>query len=55
VRQYTDSSFRALRRCVWYGIDEDRAFAVLKRYSQHTNTKLRDVAQQLIDTRHLPR
>ncbi|WP_406057503.1 GAF and ANTAR domain-containing protein [Kribbella sp. NBC_00889] len=37
-----------------YGIDEDRAFAVLKHYSQHTNTKLRDVAQQLIDTRHLP-
>ncbi|MEU4294037.1 GAF and ANTAR domain-containing protein [Kribbella sp. NPDC026596] len=38
-----------------YGIDEDRAFAVLKRYSQHTNTKLRDIAQELIDTRHLPR
>ncbi|MFG1621835.1 GAF and ANTAR domain-containing protein [Kribbella sp. NPDC049227] len=37
-----------------YSMDEERAFAVLKRYSQHTNTKLRDVAQQLIDTRHLP-
>ncbi|WP_433158392.1 GAF and ANTAR domain-containing protein [Kribbella sp. CA-247076] len=38
-----------------YGIDGDRAFEVLKRYSQDTNTKLRDVAQQLIETRKLPR
>jgi GAF domain-containing protein len=38
-----------------YDIDSDRAFAILKRYSQDTNTKLRDVAQQLIDTRRLPR
>jgi GAF domain-containing protein len=38
-----------------YGLDDDRAFAILKRYSQDTNTKLRDVAQQLIDTRKLPR
>ncbi|HZX08762.1 GAF and ANTAR domain-containing protein, partial [Kribbella sp.] len=37
-----------------YDIDADRAFAVLRRYSQDTNTKLRDVAQQLIDTRKLP-
>jgi GAF domain-containing protein len=37
-----------------FDIDADRAFAVLKRYSQDTNTKLRDVAQQLIDTRQLP-
>jgi hypothetical protein len=37
-----------------YGIDGDQAFAVLKRYSQDTNTKLRDVAQELIDTRALP-
>ncbi|MFK4087549.1 GAF and ANTAR domain-containing protein [Kribbella sp. NPDC020789] len=37
-----------------YDVDGDRAFAILKRYSQDTNTKLRDVAQQLIDTRHLP-
>jgi GAF domain-containing protein len=37
-----------------FDIDGDRAFAVLKRYSQDTNTKLRDVAQQLIDTRKLP-
>ncbi|MER7243252.1 GAF and ANTAR domain-containing protein [Kribbella sp. NPDC000426] len=38
-----------------YNLDGDRAFAILKRYSQDTNTKLRDVAQQLIDTRRLPR
>lgn len=38
-----------------YGIDAGRAFAVLRRYSQDTNTKLRDVAQRLIDTRQLPR
>jgi GAF domain-containing protein len=37
-----------------FDIDGDQAFAVLKRYSQDTNTKLRDVAQQLIDTRRLP-
>jgi GAF domain-containing protein len=37
-----------------FDIDSDRAFAVLRRYSQDTNTKLRDVAQQLIDTRKLP-
>ncbi|MFI5695317.1 GAF and ANTAR domain-containing protein [Kribbella sp. NPDC051586] len=37
-----------------FDIDGERAFAVLKRYSQDTNTKLRDVAQQLIDTRRLP-
>ena len=37
-----------------FDIDGDRAFAVLKRYSQDSNTKLRDVAQQLIDTRKLP-
>ncbi|NEA31729.1 GAF and ANTAR domain-containing protein [Streptomyces sp. SID13031] len=37
-----------------FDVDDDRAFAILKRYSQDTNTKLRDVAQQLIDTRKLP-
>jgi len=37
-----------------YGVDGDRAFAILRRYSQDTNTKLRDVAQRLIDTRKLP-
>jgi GAF domain-containing protein len=37
-----------------FDVDDDRAFAILKRYSQDNNTKLRDVAQQLIDTRRLP-
>jgi GAF domain-containing protein len=37
-----------------FDVDGDRAFAILKRYSQDTNTKLRAVAQQLIDTRKLP-
>ncbi|MGW6278524.1 GAF and ANTAR domain-containing protein [Kribbella sp. NPDC055071] len=37
-----------------YDLDGDRAFEVLKRYSQHNNRKLRDVAQELIDTRRLP-
>jgi GAF domain-containing protein len=37
-----------------YAIDGDRAFEILRRYSQDTNTKLRDVAHQLIDTRKLP-
>ena len=37
-----------------YGLDDDRAFAVLARYSQHTNTKLRTVALRLIETRTLP-
>jgi GAF domain-containing protein len=37
-----------------FDVDGDRAFAILKRYSQDTNTKLRDVAQHLIDTRKLP-
>jgi GAF domain-containing protein len=38
-----------------YDVDGDRAFAILRRYSQDTNTKLRDVAIQLIQTRKLPR
>jgi GAF domain-containing protein len=38
-----------------YDVNGDQAFAILRRYSQDTNTKLRDVAQQLIDTRKLPR
>ncbi len=37
-----------------YNLDADRAFAVLARYSQHTNTKLRTVALRLIETRTLP-
>jgi GAF domain-containing protein len=37
-----------------FDVDGDRAFAILRRYSQDTNTKLRDVAQQLIKSRQLP-
>jgi GAF domain-containing protein len=38
-----------------FDLDGDQAFAVLRRYSQDTNTKLRDVAHQLVQTRELPR
>ena len=31
-----------------------RAFAILVRYSQDRNIKLRDVAERLIDSRELP-
>lgn len=37
-----------------FGIDGDKAFTVLRRYSQDNNIKLRDVAQRLIETRKLP-
>jgi GAF domain-containing protein len=37
-----------------FDLSDDQAFALLRRYSQDTNTKLRDVAQELIDTRRLP-
>lgn len=37
-----------------FGLDADRAFEVLRRYSQDHNLKLRDVAEQLITTRELP-
>jgi GAF domain-containing protein len=37
-----------------FDLREDQAFAVLRRYSQDTNTKLRDVAQRLVETRKLP-
>lgn len=36
------------------GIDADQALAYLKRVSSHTNTKLVQVAQQLVLTRELP-
>ncbi|QNE22725.1 GAF and ANTAR domain-containing protein [Kribbella qitaiheensis] len=36
-----------------FDTDQVRAFEMLKRYSQQNNTKLRDVAQELIDTRKL--
>ena len=34
-------------------IKSDETTEILKRYSQQHNTKLRDVAQELIDTRKL--
>jgi GAF domain-containing protein len=37
-----------------HDLDEARAFEVLRRYSQDHNTKLRDVAAHLIETRKLP-
>jgi hypothetical protein len=37
-----------------FGLDQQRAFAVLRRYSQEHNIKLRLVAEQLVETRALP-
>jgi len=37
-----------------YGVDEDRAYEVLRRFSQDHDIKLRDVAAHLIHTRELP-
>jgi GAF domain-containing protein len=37
-----------------YGLDETKAFAVLRRYSQDANVKLREVAEVVISTRRLP-
>ena len=34
-----------------YGVDDVRAFEMLKRLSQDSNTRLTDIAQQVIDTR----
>jgi GAF domain-containing protein len=36
-----------------FDLTDEQAFAVLRRYSQDTNTKLRDVARKLIATRNL--
>lgn len=33
----------------YYGLDADTAFTVLKRWSQHSNIKLRAVAQAIVD------
>jgi len=38
-----------------HGLNEDQAFAVLKRYSQDHNIKLRELAEQLVRDRQLPR
>lgn len=37
-----------------FGLDPDEAFAVLRRYSQDNNVKLREVAERLVETRRLP-
>jgi GAF domain-containing protein len=37
-----------------YDLEAERAFEVLRRYSQNNNIKLRDVAQMVVDTRRLP-
>lgn len=37
-----------------YDLDADKAFAVLRRYSQQNNLKLSEVARRLIATRRLP-
>ncbi|MGH1565368.1 ANTAR domain-containing protein [Mumia sp. DW29H23] len=37
-----------------FGLDEARAFEVLKRYSQHHNLRLRTLAELLVQTRTLP-
>lgn len=37
-----------------FDLNADQAFAVLLRYSQDNNTKLRDVAELLVSTRKLP-
>ncbi|KQY59810.1 hypothetical protein ASD11_09795 [Aeromicrobium sp. Root495] len=37
-----------------YEVDSDRAFEVLRRYSQDHNVKLRDVARQVAEIRGLP-
>lgn len=37
-----------------FDMEPEQAFAVLRRFSQERNTKLRDVAQQLVESRRLP-
>ncbi|MFL6106612.1 MAG: ANTAR domain-containing protein [Marmoricola sp.] len=37
-----------------YSISDEAAFAVLRRHSQNSNRKLREVAQELVVTRRLP-
>lgn len=39
---------------VRYGVSYETAFNVLQRYSNDTNTKLRDVARMVLETRSLP-
>jgi GAF domain-containing protein len=37
-----------------FGLTADKAFAVLRRYSQDKNIKLRDLAEEIVSTRQLP-
>jgi len=37
-----------------FGLSADKAFAVLRRYSQDKNVKLRDLADEIVRTRQLP-
>lgn len=37
-----------------FGVDADRAFAILRRYSQDGNLKLTDVSRHLVETLQLP-
>jgi GAF domain-containing protein len=37
-----------------FGLTADKAFAVLRRYSQDNNVKLRDLAEEVVNTRQLP-
>jgi AmiR/NasT family two-component response regulator len=37
-----------------YDLDAERAFEVLRRISSQTNTKLRDLAVEIVTTRRLP-
>jgi GAF domain-containing protein len=37
-----------------YDLDLDRSFELLRRYSSHTNTKLRDVARHVVEHGRLP-
>ncbi len=37
-----------------FGIDADRAFSTLRRYSQHHNIRLKEICRLLVETRALP-
>jgi len=37
-----------------FKLDADQSFSVLRRYSQDRNVKLREVANQLVESRTLP-
>ena len=38
-----------------FSVDQDAAFAMLRRVSQHENRKLHEIAAELVATRELPR